>query len=397
MKRLLPWTILLLLTLTGLAAAAGPARIARVENGLVPFNPGAPAGETPAPANLKDRMAHYKIPGVSIAVIENNRVEWAKGYGVLKAGGSGGVTPGSLFEAASTTKMLVAAVVLKLVEKGRLDLDTDVNRYLKIWKIPENEFTKDKKITLRLLLTHQAGLPMTNFGYDDGQVPSLVQVLAGQAPARNKPAVPESVPGSRWNYSNIGYVLIQQVLEDVTGQPLPRLMQKVLFKPLKMKSSTFTYPLPANRSWQEAWPHAKDGQPGEPAMHPTALAQGGLMTTPSELAAVVIELMRDYRGEGRKLLSRPMMEKMFHREVEIDPRVMGVPLGQGLGVFLQGAGTGFTFGHPGENYPGTTCWVTGLPGHGKGLAVMANGAAGTMLAMEILAAVRQEYGWPAGH
>lgn len=239
-------------------------------------------------------------------------------------------------------------------------------------------------------------MPMTNFGYDDNTIPSLVQVLAGAAPARNKPAQVESTPGSQWGYSNIGYVVIQILLEDVTGKPLARLMQESVFTPLHMKSSTLAYPLAGNLQKREAMPHDKEGKAGEPAMHPTALAQGGLVTTPSDLAKFTVELMRAFRGQSTKILSQKMVERMFHREAEIEAKWMGVPLGQGLGVFLNGQGRDFSFGHPGENFPGSTCWVTGIPSMGKGLVVMTNGAAGSMLAMEILAAVSQEYGWPAG-
>ena len=194
-----------------------------VENGLVEFNPAraAAGGQSSQLLTLAERMAFYKVPGVSIAVIDRNRIEWAKGYGVLKAGSVVAVTPDSFFEAASTTKAVVAAIVLGLVQEGKLDLDADVNQYLKSWRVAENDFTKRQKVTLRLLLTHRAGLPATNFPYDEkGAPPTLLQVLNGEAPAGNKAAVVELLPGSKWQYSNIGYVVIQQLLEDVLAKPL---------------------------------------------------------------------------------------------------------------------------------------------------------------------------------
>ncbi|MBE0664815.1 MAG: beta-lactamase family protein, partial [Candidatus Aminicenantes bacterium] len=198
-------------------------RIKGVENGLIEFNPGAPtaAGQAPKLLTLAERMAFLKVPGVSIAVINHNQIEWAKGYGVLQAGGAAPVTTDSLFEAASTTKAVVAAIVLGLVQEGKLDLDKDVNQYLTSWRIAENDLTRRQKVTLRLLLSHRAGLPATNFPYADGAAPpTLLQVLKGEAPAGNKAAVVEIEPGSKWQYSNIGYVVIQQLLEDVLGEPL---------------------------------------------------------------------------------------------------------------------------------------------------------------------------------
>lgn len=370
-------------------------RIAALENGLIEFNPeraGSAGG--PRKLTLAERMTAHKIPGASIAVIKGNRIDWVKAYGVLKAGAAAPVTPESIFQAASTTKMLVAAAVLHFVDEGRLDLDADVNTYLKSWKVPENELTRRKKVTLRLLLTHRAGLPMTNFPSDDGPPPSLVQILKAEPPARNKPAVVDLLPGSEWRYSNIGYVVIQLLLEDLTGKPLPRLMREVVFEPLGMKTSTLVYPLEAGLRKKEAIPHDVDGKPGEPALSETAVAQGGLLTTPSELALFTIELMRAYRGESDRLLSREAAQTMLHPEMDLDPALLGMPLREGLGVLLGAEGEPLWFGHPGDNYPGASCWVAGYPDLGSGFVIMTNGAKGNLLAMEITPAFREVYVGP---
>jgi hypothetical protein len=146
-------------------------------------------------------------------------------------------------------------------------------------------------------------------------------------------------------------------------------------------------PLPIPLRKQEALPHVGTGQVGAPVLHPTGLAQGGVITTPTDLAKFTLELVRAFRDESRVVLSQSMAKAMFHREMEIDPRVLGVPLGQGLGVFLSPLGSDCSFGHPGDGFPGTTCWVRGVPSEGKGLVVMVNGAAGTPRPLEILAAV----------
>jgi len=215
-------------------------RIAKVENGLVEFNPAAVAVQASKGLTLAERMAFYKVPGVSIAVINDRRIEWVKSYGVLKAGGVAAVAADSLFEAASTSKAIVAVIVLGLVQEGKLDLDQDVNLYLKSWRVAENDLTRERKVTLRLLLTHCAGLPSTNFPYDDkGAPPTLLHVLKGEAPAGNKAAAVELLPGSQWQYSNIGYVVIQQLLEDVLGKPFAAIARERVFAPLAMASSTF--------------------------------------------------------------------------------------------------------------------------------------------------------------
>ena len=160
---------------------------------------------------------------------------------------------------------------------------------------------------------------MTNFDYADGPPPSLVQVLRAEPPARNKPAVVGFEPGSKWQYSNIGYVAIQLLLEDLTGRPLNDLMREVVFEPLGMKSSTLTYPLEAGLREKEALPHDVDGKTGEPGLHATAQAQGGLMTTPSDLARFTIELMKAFQGESDLILNRDTARATLRPERDLDP------------------------------------------------------------------------------
>ena len=201
----------------------------RIEDGLTDFAgpsamfqpPDIGQGEL---KTLAARMTHYKVPGVSIAVIADWELAWAKGYGVVQSGSDRAVTTETLFQAASTSKLISAALALHLVEQGALGLDRDVNAYLRSWRVQENAFTAEQTVTLRLLLTHQAGLPASNFDQEqDARDPTLQEVLAGQAPAINQAAVVEYAPGTRWQYSNLGYVIIQQLLEDVSGVPFAQL------------------------------------------------------------------------------------------------------------------------------------------------------------------------------
>ena len=149
--------ILIILTITVVLLVAGgcknkpaaekpavdPARIEAAENALKPalYEKGKP----PAAMNILDRMKHYHVPGVSVAVINEGKIEWAKGYGVKETGGQDPVTPETLFQAASISKPVTALGVLRLVEKGILDLDAPVNDKLVSWKVPENEFYEKRK------------------------------------------------------------------------------------------------------------------------------------------------------------------------------------------------------------------------------------------------------------
>ena len=403
-RRLIPVFALLLVASPAAAGERGATeRIHRVESGLVEFTSPA-AMFAPDSQRLRDRKTldersrHYKVPGVGIAVVQGGRLDWARGYGVADVRTQAPVTGQTLFEAASATKLVTAAIVLHLVQEGVLDLDADVNRYLRSWKVPESDLTKERKVTLRLLLSHQAGInrPDGGFSAEEGSSPTLVQVLNGAAPARNAAAAVELAPGAKWQYSNMGYAVVQMVVEDATGKPFQRIAREIVFGPLGMRRSTLEYPLPAGLRASEAVPHDAEGKAHEPRMSPGAVAHGGLMTTPSDFALFAVELMRAYRGESDRLLSRESARMLLTPQVALDPGMFGLAASDGLGAFLYGQGRGLVFLHPGGNDPGANCWIVGCPGTGQAAVVMTNGAMGEVLAMEILTAIMQEYAWPVG-
>ena len=134
---------------------------------------------------LVERMSHYNIPGVSIAVINNGEIEWARGYGVRENGGNVPVTTTTLFQAGSISKPVAAMAALFLVQQGKLALDEHVNTKLVSWKLPENEYTTGQKVSLRGLLSHTAGLTVHGFpGYTaNEEIPTLLQILDGIEPA----------------------------------------------------------------------------------------------------------------------------------------------------------------------------------------------------------------------
>src|SRR5665647_1334459 len=256
MKSLLRIVIILAVTVVLLVAggcksrpapkkpALEPARIGAAENALKPalYEKGKP----PVAMNILDRMKHYHVPGVSVAVINEGKIEWAKGYGVKETSGQDLVTPETLFQAASISKPVTALGVLSLVEKGILDLDAPVNDKLVSWKVPENEFTKKEKVTIRRLLTHSAGLTVSGFpGYAASeQIPTPVQVLNGEKPANTPPVRVDMVPGSQWRYAGGGFLAAQVLTADVSGRPFPDFMKTTVLDPLGMDHSTFEQPLP---------------------------------------------------------------------------------------------------------------------------------------------------------
>ncbi len=325
-------------------------------------------------------MLFYNVPGVSVAVIADGRIDWAKGYGVTAAEGGRPVTPETLFQAASLSKHVAAMVALRLVDEGKLSLDEDVNRKLRTWKVPENEFTKTEKVTLRRLLNHSAGLTVHGFpGYGaDEPVPTLPEILDGRKPANTAAIRVDVQPGTLWRYSGGGYEVMQQLVMDVTGEPFPDLARRLVLDPLGMRHSTFEQPLPARYRANAATAHSANGAaiPGKWHTYPE-MAAAGLWTTPSDLARVVIELQK-----GGHILKPETQRQML-------TKVRG---NYGLGLGLAETGGQRSFSHGGSNV-GFQCEMFGYLEGGRGAVVMTNGDRGGPLEREILGSIAAEYGW----
>jgi len=220
------------------------ARIKRIVDGLLPA--AVIKGQPLRAMTLTDRMKYYNVPGVSIAFFDHGQVAWARGYGLADIVTRKPVTPDTLFQAASVSKSVTALAALRLVQEGKLQLDEDVNLKLKSWKVPDNEYTKNEKVTLRRLLSHTAGFNVPSVGgYVAGEaLPTTVQILNGEKPANNEAVRVNSTPGKEFSYSGGGYVVVQLLLMDVTGKSFPELMHDLVFEPLAMTRSTFENPLP---------------------------------------------------------------------------------------------------------------------------------------------------------
>ena len=358
--------------------------IARVERGLL-----ADQGDPPwKRLALADRMAHHNVPGVSIAVVNDFEIEWAKGYGVLEAEGDERVTPDTLFQGASIGKTVTAVTALRLVEKGLLDLDQDVNERLDSWKVPENELTAREKVTLRRLLSHSAGTNKHGYlGYaQDVPLPTLRQVLDGEPPANSPPVQVVSVPGTKYLYSNGAFLIVQQLLMDVTGKPFERLVAESVFEPAGMTQSTFEVPLPSALAGVAAHGHWPDGRAIVGGWHtyPEMGTGASFWTTPSDLARFGIEMMRAYRGEPNRLVSSEIAREMLTRQA-----AEGVGCGLGFGLSEEGT-QHFHFIHDGGN-EGFRCIFVMYPELGRGAVVMTSGHVGERLWREILNGISVEY------
>ncbi len=356
-------------------------RIRQVETGLVPpirFR-------TDTLWHLRERMEHYRVPGMSIAVIENFKIAWVKSYGVKDLESKEPVTNQTLFQAASISKPVSAYAALREVEKGSMALEEDVNRYLTAWRLAENEFTKAEKVTLKYLLSHRAGVTVHGFaGYAAGEkVPTLLQVLNGEPPANSAAVRVDRRPGSGFRYAGGGYCVVQQMLTEAQQKPFPAVMEALVLKPLDMHNSTFAQPLPESKRKLAASGHLPDGTavPGKRHVYPE-LAAAGLWTTAEDLAKFVVDVELSLQGKSNKVLSKATANQML------------TPFGEaytGLGIFLDNKKEDVYFQHGGWN-AGFSSHLVGHKEKGYGVVVLANGNQ-PLLVNEVIRAVAAAYRW----
>jgi CubicO group peptidase (beta-lactamase class C family) len=332
---------------------------------------------------VPERMARDHVPGLSVACIHNGTVEWAQAFGVAIAGGEP-VTPDTLFQASSIGMPVTAVAVLRLVEQGKLNLDVDVNQYLRSWKLPENKFTGQKKVTLRELLSHTAGVTFQGFGgYAAGEkVPTLVQVLNGESPAKSAPLTVGLVPGTAYRYASGDYVIVQQILIDMTGESFPDLMKELVLQPLHMFHSTFRQSLAEELDDIVAMPHDKDGKAiaGGPRTYPE-MAVAGLWSTPSDVALFALAVQDALAGKAGAIVSPATAREMLQP-------VLG---DYGLGFAIAGSGPNRYFWHPGANLG----FLSVLFAYEKsdGVVLMSNQQYSKALMLEVIQALAKQYGW----
>jgi len=368
---------------TGAKSAANTeVRIARISHGIEPIE--SVKGEPPVSLDIEKLMKLYNVPGLSVAVIDDYRIVWTKPYGVTEPGGKVPVTPKTLFQAGSISKPVAAAGMLALVQEGRLSLDEDVNRKLKTWKVPENEFTREQKVTLRRLASHSAGLTVHGFpGYDvDEKIPTLVQIFNGEKPANTAAIRVDFVPGTQQRYSGGGVTIEQQLMMDVSGKQFPLLMKETVLDKIGMSDSSYEQPPPPARARMTAGGAYADGKPvhGKWHVYPE-MAAAGLWTTPTDLAKFAIEIALSRQGQSNSVLSQKTTQEM------LTPQAKGFGIGFGLNDDHPGE-----FGHNGAD-EGFQALLVMNADTGQGVAMMANSDYGILVANEYLRSVAKEYSW----
>lgn len=355
--------------------------ILAIENGLVRSLQ--IEGQPKQTYSIEERMQLYRVPGVSIAVVENGKLRWAKGYGIANTNTGDKVDENTLFQAGSISKPVAALAVMKLYEEGKIDLDEDVNTYLKNWSIPENEYDEKQKVTLRLLLTHSAGTTVHGFpGYKQkDKFPSITEVLNGKG--NTDKIVVDTIPGTRWRYSGGGYTIMEKVVEDVSALPLESFMEKNFFEPLKMTRSTYDQPINANEYNNISAAYNGNGEIVEGLWNNyPEQAAAGLWTTPTDLAKYCITVQKGFSEGEDGVLKSSTIKTMLTKHMNE----------WGLGPSLEKEGDSLMFQHGGKNN-GFTNNLRAFANLGRAVIVMTSADRGNELINEIMISVSEYYNW----
>jgi CubicO group peptidase (beta-lactamase class C family) len=352
-------------------------RIARIENGLRPNLQ--IQGESIPNYNIEERLKDLGIPGVSIAVISNGEIDWAKGYGIADSTENRPVTKETLFLAGSISKPIAATRIHQLVERGIVNLDSNVNKYLSSWKLPENEFTSNEKVTTRRILNHTAGLTVWGFpGYDKGDtIPTIPEILDGKGNTDSVRVYKQ--PGESWMYSGGGYTIMQLMITDLEEQPFPEIMQSNVLNPLGMEKSTFKNPLPKEYHSLAATGYRTNGDEveGKWPIYPE-MAAAGLWTTPSQLILWAREIQKIQQNQKNGLLQVETVNEMLKPGMN----------NHGLGPVVNE----YTFGHGGAD-EGFRAEMLAWKNSAHAVVIMVNSDNRSII-QEILLSIAKEYELP---
>lgn len=337
--------------------------------------------------SISELMDVLGVPGVSIAVIHDFEIHWAKAYGIADMETGARVDVETVFQAASISKPVAAVAVMRAVQDGLFTLDTDINDILTSWELDGAGFTDEQPVTPRSLTSHTSGLG-DGFGfpgYDpDATLPTVVQILDGHQLSNVRSLFMERPPYAGEEYSGGGVTLMQQALVDARGRPFADILRETVLDPIGMTRSTFEQPLDAEWDRNAARAQDGEGQGRGPKWHVyPEQAAAGLWTTASDLARLLIEMQKSVLGESNRVLSRTSAMEM------LTPVGVG---GYGIGFALSKRGRGWYFSHGGSNW-GFRATMIAHRRHGYGLVIMTNGDNGGALGAEMSRRIQDAYEW----
>jgi CubicO group peptidase (beta-lactamase class C family)/polyisoprenoid-binding protein YceI len=266
-------------------------------------------------ASITERMAFHKISGCTVAFIKDFKIDSFRYYGNTGNEAKTPIDPKTLFPAGQMSGVVSATLALRLAQEKIVDLDADINTYLKNWKVPENKYTKDHPVTLRHLLTNKSGFRFHKYmGYDPKKpLPTITQVLKAYYPSTTPPAEVVSEPGKVFYIASENLTVLQQVLEDATGKSWQALLTQT-FGPKESRAMVFP---PSETYTQYAKGFEENGTPvphGGRAY--PELAAAGLWASVPEFADLAVALLSANAGKGETILNGEMAKTFFAPTVQ---------------------------------------------------------------------------------
>ena len=336
---------------------------------------------------VAELMEEFGVPGVSIAVIQDFKIHWAKAYGVADVETGQLVDIETMFQAASISKPVAAMGVLRAVQDGLFSLDDDINDILDSWTLDGREFTGNRPVTPRTLTSHTSGLG-DGFGfpgYDPEQpLPTTVQILEGHELSNVGSVFMEREPMTFYEYSGGGVTVMELALSDVRKRPFVDILQEGVLTPVGMTRSSYAQPISPEHNQNAARAHDNNGDSRGPKWHVyPEHAAAGLWTTPTDLARLIIEVQRSASGESNRVLSQSMIQEMLN------------PVGVGpfaVGFTVSKVGEGWYLSHGGSNW-GFRALMLAHKVKGYGLVVMTNADQGSTVINEISRRIQYTYNW----
>jgi CubicO group peptidase (beta-lactamase class C family) len=304
-------------------------------------------------------MKLYEIPGCSVALVKGGEIVWTGAYGYADVESGRALTVDTPMSVQSITKSVTAWGVMRLAEKGLIDLDAPVSQYLTSWHFPNSGYPTEK-ITTRQLLSHTAGMPLGDFNNTyapDEAMPSNRSVMAREA-------VPIREAGAGFAYSNVGYNILEILIEDVTGQSYSEYLRSEVFLPLGMESATFT--IDATATPYPPTGYDLSGKPVPVYLYPVK-ASGGLFATAHDIARFAVAGLKE-----NPVLDSKSVEQLYQPE-SYKIGIYGLVFSAyGLGHYIEKLPNGLRSVSHGGQGKGIMTHFQAVPATGDAIVILTN-------------------------
>lgn len=340
-------------------------------------------GETEKLGSITNKMSEYKIPALSLAVINQGNIDWADIYQNTDFSDENKLDCASLFQAASLSKPVTFFTVVRMHSAGEIDLDKNIQNYLKEYKLSAGKQTPDNPVTFRNIFSHTSGITPGGYqGYaKDLTLPSDIDILKGSA-GTNSPAIAViTTPNETLAYSGGAYTLAELALQDIYRDEFSNIMKKWILEPVGMKHSVFTQPL-TSKFKNVAKGHVQSGNilDGGWRNHPEQAA-AGLWSNSVDMAKFLIEIYKAYQGKST-IFSQSEIKSLLSHERD----------GHLYGFRIERSDDDISITH----YGGNTGYRTGMTINlitGNGLVYLTNSDNGGALGDELFLSASQIYNW----